>query len=448
MKNARPSECLLLPSRQLASRAFTALVAMSVFTGCGSKKVSVAAPPEVFVAAVVQRDVPVFQELVGQTRGSQDVEIRARVEGFLEHVAFNEGSFVRRGDQLYQIDPKPLESALANAKANLATAEARRHKTTTDVARLRPLALEQAVSQQELDNAISAEDAARAQVDANRASAEKAALDLSYCRILSPIDGVVGTTLVKAGNLVGRGESTLLTTVSQVDPIFFRAGISEAEYLRLARRIAEAGGAAPERGAAAIQLLLADGTTHPYPGRLDAIERAVDPTTGTLAIQVSFPNPDRLLRPGQYGRVRFQADLLMGALLVPQRAVQELQNLHTLAVVGSDGKVETRNVEVGPRVDSLWVIAKGLEPGERRRRRGTPARARRPDREPAADSGGLRRRAHRRTGGSEVGHGALLHQPPDRGDGDLHRHGRCSVSWRCRACRSRSTPRSSRRWSR
>jgi membrane fusion protein (multidrug efflux system) len=342
--------------------ALCGLVAIAA-AGCGKKDAPAGAPPEVFVTDVVQKDVPVYMELVGQTRGSQDVEIRARVEGYLDRVAFTEGSFVRRGELLYQIDPKPLEAALASAKANLATAQARLDKANTDVNRLTPLAKQQAVSQQELDNALANQDAARAQVDANKEAVEKATLDLGYTRITSPIDGLVGTTQVKAGNLVGRGESTLLTTVSQVDPILFRAGLSEAEYLRLARQVLETG--RPATQAASIELILADGTVHPHKGSVDAIERAVDPTTGTLAIQSKFPNPERVIRPGAYGRVRFVVETKKGALLVPPRAVQELQNLYSLAVVGEGNEVSFRNVKVGPRVDSLWVIEEGLKPGEK-----------------------------------------------------------------------------------
>ena len=332
---------------------------------CGKKEAAAGPPPEVYVADVVQKDVPVPMEIVGQTKGSQDVEIRARVEGYLEKVAFTEGSFVRKGAPLYEIDPKPLEAALANAKANLATAQARLEKTNNDVKRLTPLAKQQAVSQQELDNAVAYQDAARAQVDANKAAVDKATLDLGYAHITSPIDGLVGTTQVKAGNLVGRGESTLLTTVSQIDPILFRAGISEAEYLRLAKRVAERGGPQTGQPKAEIELLLADGTLHPSKGRVEAIERAVDATTGTLAVQFTFPNPGRVVRPGQYGRARFVVETKAGALLVPQRAVTELQNLYSVAVVGEGNKVEFRNVKVGPRVDGLWLIEEGLKPGEK-----------------------------------------------------------------------------------
>jgi membrane fusion protein, multidrug efflux system len=339
-----------------------ALCALSA-TACGRQQGSAATAPQVFVADVVQRDVPVYIELVGQTRGSQDIEIRARVEGYLDRVAFSEGSYVRRGELLYQIDPKPLEAALANAKADLATAKARLEKTNNDVARLKPLAVQQAVSQQELDNALAFQEAARAQVDAQKAAVDKATLDLGYAHITSPLDGLAGTTQVKAGSLVGRGESTLLTTVSAVDPILFRAGISEAEALRIAKRAREAGQVASK--VAVVELLLADGTLHPHKGRVDAIERAVDPTTGTLSVQFTFPNPERILRPGLYGRARFVVEMKSGALLVPQRAVTELQNLYSVAVVGEGNKVSFRNVKVGPRVDSLWVIEEGLKPGEK-----------------------------------------------------------------------------------
>ncbi|HXY40700.1 MAG TPA: efflux RND transporter periplasmic adaptor subunit [Vicinamibacteria bacterium] len=330
---------------------------------CGEKTGPAAAPPEVYVSEVTQRDVPVYMELVGQTRGAQDIDIRARVEGYLDKVAFTEGTFVHKGDLLYQIDPKAYEATLANAKADLATAQARLTKTNTDVSRLTPLAKQQAVSQQELDNAVAFQEAARAQVDAQKAAVDKAALDLGYTHVTSPIDGLAGTTQVKAGALVGRGESTLLTTVSAVDPILFRAGISEAEALRIAKRVQDTGHRL--RDTVVVDLVLADGTVHAHKGRIDTVERAVDPTTGTLMVQFSFPNPEKVLRPGLYGRARFVSETRAGALLVPQRAVSELQNLYSVAVVGEGNKVAFRNVKVGPRVESLWVIDEGLKPGEK-----------------------------------------------------------------------------------
>ena len=348
----------LRPRRPLALLALAAALGLPA---CGKKEAAKLPTPEVYVAPVVAKDVPVPIELVGQTRGSQDVEIRARVEGYLESVKFTEGTFVTKGTPLYQIDPKPFEATLAAAKADLANARARHQKSSNDVARYEPLAAQKAISQQELDNALSARDAAKAQVDAAAAAVDKATLDLGYCSIAAPLDGIVGTTKVKAGNLVGRGESTLLTTVSMVDPILFRAGISEAEYLRIAKRAQES----KERAAnVEISLILADGTVLPDKGRIDAIEREVDPTTGTLAVQFKFPNPNRLVRPGQYGRALFVIETKAGALLVPQRAVQELQNLYSVATVGADGKVAFKSVKVGPRVEGLWVIEEGLKAGE------------------------------------------------------------------------------------
>ena len=339
-------------------RAALALSVVAAATAC--KEPPPAAPPpppEVLVADVVKRDVPVYLELVGQTIGYQDVEIRARVEGYLTNMAFQEGSLVRKGDLLYEIDRQPLEAILAQSRADQATAEARLAKANNDVARYKPLVAKQAVSQRELDDALAQQDAASSQVDAAKAAVEKARLDLGYTRITAPISGLVGATLVKTGNLVGRGESTLLTTISQIDPALFRVGVTEADYLLVRRRGIESG--KQGSGQAEIQLTLADSSVYGHTGKVTVVDRAVDPTTGTLGIQIQFPNPDLLLRPGQYGRARLLLDNKPGALLVQQRAVQELQNLYSVAVVSGD-KVAFKNVKVGPRVDSLWVIEEGL----------------------------------------------------------------------------------------
>ena len=340
-----------------------ATMAAAALAGACEEPAAVAPPPpEVYVADVVQRDVPVYLELVGQTAGFQDVDIRARVEGFLETVNFQEGSFIKKGDLLYTIDRKPLEAILAQGKADQATAEARLSKANNDVARYTPLVAKQAVSKQELDNALAEQDASKSQVEAAKAAVEKASLDLSYTRVTSPISGLVGTTQVKSGNLVGRGESTLLTTISQIDPILFTVGVTEADYLRVAKQVTAAGkssGGSRE----GIELRLADGAVYAHTGKISTIERAVDPTTGTLGMELVFPNPDQILRPGQYGRARILLDTKRGALLVPQRAVQELQSIYTVAIV-EGGKVAFRTVKVGQKVDSLWVIEEGVKAGE------------------------------------------------------------------------------------
>jgi membrane fusion protein, multidrug efflux system len=323
------------------------------------------------VADVIQKDVPSYLEVVGQTYGFQDVDIRARVEGFLETMDFREGSFVSKGAVLYTIDRKPLEAILASARADQATAEARLAKATNDVARYTPLVAKQAVSRQELDNARSEQDASRSQVEAAKAAVEKATLDLSYTRVVAPISGLAGTTNVKAGNLVGRGESTLLTTISQIDPILFKVGVSEAEYLRFVKRAGPASASSQSRRtggsptAEGIELVLADGSKYAHTGRITTVDRAVDPTTGTLRLEITFPNPELLLRPGQFGRVQLLMENKQGALLVQQRAVQELQNLYSVALVDGSGKVSFRNVKVGPKVDSLWVIEEGVKPGDK-----------------------------------------------------------------------------------
>jgi len=330
---------------------------------CSKKEAPPPAPPEVEVAQVAQKDVPIYIELVGATLGSEDVEIRPRVEGYLVAMNFTEGSFVRKGQLLYRIDPQPFEAALSEANANLATAQARLEKTKNDVTRFTPLAKEKAVSQQELDNALSAQEATQAQVLAYDARVAKAKLDLAYTSITSPIEGLIGTTKQKVGSLVGRSESTLLNTVSQINPILFRCAIAEAEYLRLARRGADRDKSLEKKFG--VELILADGTMHPHKGRLEAVERAVDPTTGTLTGQFSFPNPQRILRPGQYGKARFVTDLKEDALLVPQLAVQEIQGLYSVMVVKPDATVEQRMVKAGERVGNLWVIDSGLKPGEK-----------------------------------------------------------------------------------
>jgi membrane fusion protein (multidrug efflux system) len=336
------------------------LVATAV--ACSKKEAPPPPPPEVLVAEVVQKDVPIYIELVGSTLGSEDVEIRSRVEGYLVSINFTEGSLVRKGQLLYKIDPQPFLVAIDQAKANLATAQAGLEKTNNDVARYKPLFEKQAVSKQELDNALSAQQAALAQVDARKAAVAQAQLDLGYTNITSPVDGVIGTTQKKVGSLVGRGE-TVLNTVSQLNPILFRCAIAEAEYLRLARRGADRDKSLEKKFG--VELILADGTVFPHKGRLDAIERAVDPTTGTLTGQFRFPNPEDILRPGQYGKARLVTDVKEGAVLVPQLAVQEIQGLYSVMIVKPDSTVEQRMVKAGERVGNLWIIDSGLKPGEK-----------------------------------------------------------------------------------
>jgi membrane fusion protein (multidrug efflux system) len=360
------------PSRSNVSW-WLALVCLA--SACSKKaEAPAAAPaPEVPIAEVVQKDVPLGMELVGQLSGLEDVQIRARVEGYLRSIDYREGARVKKGDLLFTIDDLPFRAEVAQAQARLATAESTLAKYELDVKRFTPLAQARAISQAELDNAVAMRRSAQSNVQAQRALLEQARLNLGYTRVASPVSGLAGRAERKVGDLVGRGESTLLTTVSSVDPIRVSIAITEADYLRFARPIAAAARTAGERKAQAdvdsrgssARLELADGSTYPEPGKVLFVDRAVDPTTGTLRVDVGFPNPDGVLRPGQYGKLRFTSETRKGALLVPQRAVQEIQGTYFVYVVGQEDKVETRKVKPGPRLGELWLIEEGLKPGER-----------------------------------------------------------------------------------
>ncbi|MBI1818490.1 MAG: efflux RND transporter periplasmic adaptor subunit [Deltaproteobacteria bacterium] len=319
-----------------------------------------APPPEVVVTDVIQKDVPIYQEWVGSADGNINAQIRARVRGYLQSRDYAEGSLVRTGDLLFAIDPRPYQAALDQAKGELGRADAALTKTQQDVARYTPLAAEGAISRQELDNAVQANRANKATVDAARANVEKAQLDVDWTQLKSPIDGIAGISVASVGDLIS--ESSVLTTVSQVDPIKVSFNISEQEYLRLADRIQLD---KPNHQEATLELILADGNVHAHGGTASAANRQVDVKTGTMTIVSVFPNPGNRLRPGQYAKVRAVIESRPGALLVPQRAVQEIQGTYQVAVVGADNKVAMRTVKPGPRVGNLWVIDDGLKSGER-----------------------------------------------------------------------------------
>jgi membrane fusion protein (multidrug efflux system) len=320
-------------------------------------------PPDVDVAEVIQRDVPVYMEAIGETRGSQEIDVRARVSGVLQTVDFEEGSLVREGQLLYTIDPREFAANVGQARGVLAQAVAEQARLDQDVARYKPLVEQNAIPRQTYETAVAQAEAAKAGVAAAQAAVARAELDVEYAKVYAPTSGLVGKTEVNPGNLVGRGESTLLTRISKVDPIHARFSISERDYLTLARR--RESGELQRSAQAPFELVLADGSTHPYGGRLAFADRLVDPTTGTLLIEVSFPNPNGLIRPGQYGRVRIAVDMRTNAILVPQKAVQELQATYSVAVVSRGNTVEIRPVTVGPRVGTLWVIESGLNAGDR-----------------------------------------------------------------------------------
>lgn len=318
------------------------------------------ANPAVTVVPVVQRRVPLYGQYVGQTESVQTVEIRARVEGYLDRQAVPDGATVTTGQLLFTIDPRPFRIALESARAQVVRDEARLVNARQIVARYRPLYEGRAVSRQELEQAEADERAAAATIESSRTAVAQAELNLSYTEVRSPITGRMGRADVRVGSLVGRGEPTLLATVSTLDPMHVYWSVSERDALEVSRRRQATTGPAPS----SITITLPDDRVYPQGGRLDFVDRAVDPRTGTLTLRASFPNPDGLLRPGIYVRLRVLREERDGALLVPQAAVAESQGSTTVYVVKADRTVEARPVKMGPRVGGLWIVEHGVEAGE------------------------------------------------------------------------------------
>jgi membrane fusion protein (multidrug efflux system) len=392
---------------------FSVGVMLAINAACASKSGAEheAAPPPatVVVAEVSQRTVPIYSEFVGQTRAEETVELRARVEGILQKVYFKEGSAVKKGQILFTIDKRPFQAALQSAKAmvakavsdlaqaqqrtdvleaqaQLADAQAVLTRADQDVARLAPLAKEKAVTEQDLDAAIATQKSARATVDARqanltnleaavkytieRAKAEvsasnarvtQAELELSYCDIYAPLSGIIGFLQVDAGNLVGRGDATLLATVSASDPLLVDFSVSEIEYLKLT----DPETAGKKAGTLSFDLLLSDESVHPHHGAFRVLDRSVDPQTGTMKAQAAFPNPGSYLRPGQFARLRVAVAQRENAILIPLRAVQELQGAKTVMVVDAENKVSLRTIKIGDKADKEVVVLDGLSGGER-----------------------------------------------------------------------------------
>jgi membrane fusion protein (multidrug efflux system) len=324
-------------------------------------------PMPVSVLETQAQDVVVPIEFVGQTLGSEDIAIRARVEGFLVGIHFEEGSQVNQGQLLYNLESQPYEAEVAAMMSQLAEAKTMLAKATSDLNRIRPLAERKAVSQSDLDGAVAAYEASKASVEAAEAVLRASNIKLSYTRILSPINGVIGKTKAKVGDFVGRSPNpVILNTVSNIATVRVEFFLPESQYLMVAREIAErqeAGGS--ERGEAIFEMILADGSLYPHKGRFEFIDRNVDPTTGSILIQVSFPNPDKIIRPGQFAKIRTVAEEVKDGILIPQRCVSELQGITRVFVVGDDNKVAERVVELGPTVGSDWLVLKGLKAGEK-----------------------------------------------------------------------------------
>jgi membrane fusion protein (multidrug efflux system) len=330
--------------------------------GCNRKApVAPPAPPEVQIITVAPANVPIFEEWIGTLDGYVNAQIHAQVTGYLLAQNYAEGSEVKKGDLLFQIDPRPFQAALDQPNAKLEQDQAQLGKTELDVKRYTPLAKEQAISQEELDNAIQANLAAKAQVKADEAAVENARLNLDFTKITSPVDGLAGIALAQIGDLVGQSGS-VLTTVSTLNPIKVYFQISEQSYLNFWRHHVAGSGAETNLE---LQLIFADGSVYPDKGKFFFADRQVNPNTGTLQIVGLFSNANLILRPGQYGRVRAKTHTVTNALLVPQRAVVELQGTYQVTVVGETNAVRLQFVKVGEQVGANWIIENGLKPGDR-----------------------------------------------------------------------------------
>ena len=345
-----------------------AIILLLTLGGCGKPEAPPALVLDIPVVPVVQKDVPIPITLVGSTLGSVDIPIRARVEGVLESMDFREGREVEEGQLLYTIDPRPFEAKVVEAKGYLAEATTMLAKAKSDLGRIRPLAEMKAVSQQDLDSAVAEYEAAQGSLQAAEAQLEQANIELSYTRIHSPIDGRIGISQAKVGEFVGKEPNpVVLNYVSQADPIRVRFSVNERVYLAGARRFAEIRRVSAEelQDRQGLELILADDKVHDHRGHVVNYDAAVNPTTGTFTMEADFPNPDDIVLAGQFARVRGVLETRKDALLVPQRAVSELQGNYRVFVIAQDNTVQMRDVQTGPRIDDMWLIEKGLEPNER-----------------------------------------------------------------------------------
>lgn len=346
----------------------TVILLIITITACGEKKQQAPPTPDITVVEVIQKDVPIYRQYVGQVYGHSDIPIRARVAGFLEGIHFNEGLAVNKGQLLYSIDPAEFQSKVATQESHLAEAKTDLAKAKSDLDRIKPLAEINAVSQSDLDAAQANYDAAVSYVDAQEANLKFANINLSYCWIKSPLDGVIGKTKARVGEFVGKDPNpVILNTVSTIDEVRVDFFLAEAQYIRLAREIEKLRNFDNETETkereANLGLILADGSTFKYKGLIDFINREVDPETGSILIQCTFPNPDKLLKPGQYAKVVVKLKDVKGGLLIPQRCVMEMQGQYSVYVVNDENKVETRQIVPGDDFGDLLLVNEGIQAG-------------------------------------------------------------------------------------
>ena len=344
-----PGICSVLP----------VLLAGLLLFGCGKEEKAQPQAPIVEVVEVIQKDVPVFAEWVGTLDGTVNATIRAQVQGYLIKQEYKEGDFVKKDQVLFEIDPRPYQAALEEAKGQLAQTEARWQTAKANLARIRPLAEQSAVSKKDLDDAIGAEESTGASVMSAKAAVNKAQLNIEWTKVTSLIDGIAGIAKAQIGNLVGPGSIEELTTVSTINPIKCYISLSEQEYMRAGEQRAKRADKVP------LELILSDGTTYSHKGEFAFADRQVDVRTGTIRVATIFPNPQNLLRPGMFSRVRAEMGIRKAALVIPQRAVSEIQGRYLVAVVNPENKIAIKPVKVGQWFGQLWVIDEGLTAGEK-----------------------------------------------------------------------------------
>jgi membrane fusion protein (multidrug efflux system) len=338
------------------------VIAALALCGCKPAAPPAPPPPTVQVMDIVATNAPASVEFIGQLDSPQNVEIRARVEAFVDKMLFIEGTNVTEGQMLFELDKKPFEQRLNVAKAMLAEAEASLAKYRTDTNRLTPLAAKKAVPQQDLDNAVASVAVGLASVESAKAQVESATIDLGYCDVKAPVAGLIGAKQVSIGDLVGKGQPTLLATISTLDPIWFYCNVSEVDYLKARAETERTGKRVADLP---VSLILANGSLHPDQGKLVFIDRAVDIKTGTLRVRAEFPNGQKLLRPGMFGRIRMDLGARADSILVPERAIAELQGKTFVWVIGSDNKATQRAVKVGNQIGENFLILEGLKSGDR-----------------------------------------------------------------------------------
>ena len=336
---------------------FASLLLLAAVAGCSSKDDKPAPPPPgVTVTPVVKKDVEIQQEWVGSMLGNVDADIRPKVDGFLLKQVYTEGSYVNKGQPLFELDSRQTQASVEQAKGKVERARASLTQAQIDVKRYTPLVAQRAISQAELDKAMSIERAAKAEVDADQAVLDNANLNLGWTTVTSPISGIAGISKVGVGDLMT--PITVMTTISNVEPINIDFSIAEQDYMRFRR---DKSGRAAGRS---LQLILGDGTVYPHRGRARFVNREVDSRTGTIQVRAEFPNPGNILRPGQYARIRAVTEVRKDALLIPQRAVAELQGVYQVGLVGPDNKVTVKAVNLGPQVSDAWIVESGLQAGD------------------------------------------------------------------------------------